>query len=80
MTIPSLMNCKHLADGVCIECVAEMITAEREACAKLVSDIGDELAERGNAHAVDACDFIEDAIRMRSNAELTGDPLAGSPS
>ena len=38
---------------------------EREACAKLVSDIGDELAERGNAHAVDACDFIEDAIRDR---------------
>ena len=48
--------------------------AEREACAKLVSDIGDELAERGNAHAVDACDFIEDAIRMRSNAEVTGRP------
>ena len=41
------------------------VKAEREACAKLVSDIGDELAERGNAHAVDACDFIEDAIRDR---------------
>ena len=46
--------------------------AEREACAKLVSDIGDEFAELGRPHKVDACDFIEDAIRARCQCLTLG--------
>jgi len=41
---------------------------EREACAKLVSAVGDYWEGAGDMQKMFACDYLEDAIRMRSNA------------
>jgi len=50
------------------------VSQEREACAKLVSDIGDDWEHIGDMQKVSACDYLEDAIRMRSNANVCGLP------
>ena len=62
--MPNLMNCEHLADGCCLDCVRKLIEAEREACAKVVLKMADAYGgypDRAN------CQEIADAIRMRSN-------------
>lgn len=69
MTMPPLMNCQHLPDGVCLQCVGEMIVAEREACAKLV-DVkqGVEAWEiHGGQETIDVLRDLAAAIRARSN-------------
>lgn len=42
--------------------------AEREACATLVGCVGDDWEQAGDMIKVWACDYLEDAIRGRSNS------------
>lgn len=50
---------------------AAAVAAEREACAKLISDIGDDWERVGDMQKVAACDYLADTIRMRANAQVT---------
>ena len=78
MTMPNLMNCEHLADGCCLDCVRKLIEAEREACAKVCDDAAqgwrDSDAEGSESLAYEdrALEGAARAIRMRSNAALRG--------
>jgi hypothetical protein len=54
MTMPTLMNCSHNANGLCFDCVRKALTAERKACADIALAID---SGRGNEKEIAAAIF-----------------------